>query len=299
MDHYRGSALSSVIMFTDGVTTRDETIAQTADYAAQKGISLFFVGVGDENDMRKLELHDLQVEDQIYIGDTAVFEARLTGKGYKDLTVPVILKTRGKDGKEHEEDRMMVKVDPAGKSVKIRLKHQPKEVGSKLYIIEVEPTKLDANEKPLPSANLRLERTIEVIDTKLIKVLMVEGQPRYEFRYIKYLMERESPDKKKKKSIELKVLLLDADDDFAATDKTALQGFPGDAGGVEPLRCVDHRGLRSESQEAADPAEGYRQRSCAARTARGRRGRSRGAGCCSLRGRRTIRIPTRGRRWRT
>ena len=26
IDHYRGSALSGVIMFTDGVTTRDETV---------------------------------------------------------------------------------------------------------------------------------------------------------------------------------------------------------------------------------------------------------------------------------
>ncbi len=62
---------------------------------------------------------------------------------------------------------------------------------------------------------------------KEINVLYVEGQPRYEFRYIKFLMEREAPDeKKKKKSIHLRVLLLDADDDWHNTDKTALKDFP-------------------------------------------------------------------------
>ena len=122
----------------------------------------------------------------------------------------------------------MVKVDPSGKAVKFRLRHKPDDVGRKQYIVEVEPPKLEGNEKPIPVQNLRMERTIEVIDTKLLKVLYVEGQPRYEFRYIKFLMEREEPDEKqkKKKSIELKVLLLEADDEFAEQDKTALKVFP-------------------------------------------------------------------------
>jgi uncharacterized membrane protein len=243
IDHYRGSGLSSVIMFTDGVTTRDETLSQAADYAAQKGIPLFFVGVGDENELRDLKLHDLNVEDTIYIGDNAVFEVSLTGHGYKDLIVPVILKVKDKNGKEREVARELKKIDPSGKPVKIQLRDQPKEVGRRKYIIEVEPPKLEANEKPITPANLRLETAIEVIDTKLIKVLYVEGQPRYEFRYLKFLLEREAPnekqkkiagDKQNRKSIELTVLLLDADDDWAAKDRndkggvdlTAIRNFP-------------------------------------------------------------------------
>ncbi len=239
INHYNGSALSSVIMFTDGVTTREETLSQVADYAAQRGISLFFVGVGDQNEQRDLKIHDLNVDDPIYLGDTAVFEARVTGHGYKDVTVPVILKLRGKDGKEREVAREKVKIDPAGKSVKVRLRHQPKEMGQHPYIIEVEPPKLEANEKPLPAGNLRLEKTIEVIDTKLIRVLFVEGQPRYEYRYLKFLLEREAPDKNKKKSIELKVVLLDADEEFAEQDKTALRNFPPTLDGQDGLNQYD------------------------------------------------------------
>lgn len=227
IDQYRGSALSSVIFFTDGVTTRDETLSQVSEYAALKGITLFFIGVGDQNEQRDLKLHDLNVDDPIYIGDNAVFEVRLTGHGYKDTSVPVILELKGKDGKEKEVAREMAKIDPGGKSVKIRLRHKPKEVGPHPYIIRVEPPKLEPNEKPLPPGNLRLERTIEVIDMKQIKVLYVEGQPRYEFRYLKFLLERETDLKEqKKKSIELKVLLLDADIEFADQDRTAIKNFP-------------------------------------------------------------------------
>src|SRR5205823_13610618 len=130
----------------------------------------------------------------------------------------------------------MVKVDPSGKSVKIRLRHKPKEVGPHPYIIRVEPPKLEPNEKPLPPGNLRLERTIEVIDMKQIKVLYVEGQPRYEFRYLKFLLERETDPKhkdEKKKSIEVKVLLLDADVEFAEQDQTALKVLPANSRSLE------------------------------------------------------------------
>lgn len=226
IDQYRGGALSGVIMFTDGVTTRDETIGQVAEFAAQKGVPLFFIGIGDDHEIKDLKLHDLQVEDVVYVNDRVVFEARVTGQGYKDKSVDVVLKLKGKDGKEKELDRTKVKIDPTGKSVKVRLRDQPKEVGRRPYVLEVEDPKAKRDEKASNVANLRLERTIEVIEAKMIRVLYVEGQPRYEFRFIKSLLERESPDGKKNKTVDLKVVLLDADDDFVAQDKTALRDFP-------------------------------------------------------------------------
>ncbi len=228
IDQYRGLSLAGVVMITDGVTTRDRTIADTAaDYAAQRGIPLFFIGIGDDHEIRDLKLHDLQCDDTVFKGDRVNFECRLTGQGYQDLTVPVVLKVKGKDGKEKELERQMVKVDPRGKSVKVRLKHTPTEVGRKIYIIEVEQPKIEGNEKPMPPGNLRLERAIEVVDDKEIKVLLVEQQPRYEFRYLKFLLERENPNEKtKKKSMTLNVVLLDAEDGFAEQDKSALPDFP-------------------------------------------------------------------------
>ena len=238
IDHYRGSSLSAVIMFTDGVTTKDETIQQVGDYAAQKAVPLFFVGIGDDHEVRDLRLHDLQVEDTVFVNDRIPFEARLTGQGYKDLTVAVVLKVKEKDGKEKELARTAVKVDAAGKSVKVGLRHQPTEVGRKLYIIEVEMPKTDRPEKaPNPGA-LRLERTIDVMDTKLTKVLYIDGHPRYEYRFIKSLLERENQDAKKNKSVDLRVLLLDADQDFVQTDKTALGDFPATRGELEEYDVV-------------------------------------------------------------
>jgi hypothetical protein len=227
LDYYRGSSLSAVVIMTDGVTTRDETIGQASDYAAQKGVPLFFVGIGDDHQTRDLKLHDLQVEDTVYVNDRVIFEARLSGHGYKDLKVPVILKVFDpKTKKEKELDRQSVKVNPSGKPERVRLSHQPKEPGRKLFIIEVEPPKSDRPEKNPPLTQTRLERTIDVLETKLIKILYVEGTARYEYRFLKTLLERETPDAKKNKTVELKVVLLDADADFPAQDKSALADFP-------------------------------------------------------------------------
>jgi hypothetical protein len=236
IDHYRGSSLSAVIMFTDGVTTKDETIQQLGDYAAQKAVPLLFVGIGDDHEIRDLKLGDLQVEDTVFVNDRVVFNARLTGQGYKDLTVPVVLKVKEKDGKEKELARVAVKVDPNGK--KFKLDHKPTEVGRKQYIIEVETPKSDRIDKgPSPGA-VRLDRTIDIIDTKLTKVLYIEGSPRYEYRFVKSLLERENPDAKKNKSVDLRVLLLEADPDFAKTDKSALADFPATRAELEQYDVV-------------------------------------------------------------
>lgn len=228
IDQYRGAALSAVVMLTDGVTTRDETIAQVGEYAAQKAVPLYLVGIGDDHEVRDLKLHDLLVDDVVYLNDRVVFEARMTGKGYKKDTPPfsVVLKVKDKDGNEKILERTQVKVNAQGKAERFRLVHQPKEVGRKQFIIEVEAPRPQPGEKNQQPVTPRLERTIEVIDAKMIKVLYVEGQPRYEFRYVKFLLERESPDGKKNKSVDLKTYLVDADPDFAQTDKTALTAFP-------------------------------------------------------------------------
>ncbi len=226
LDYYRGASLTAVVMLTDGVTTKDETLGQVAEYSAQRGVPLFFVGIGDDHDVRDLKLHDLQVEDTVYVHDRVQFEARLTGREYKDLTVPVVLKVKEKDGKERELKRTKVRIDPRGNPVRVQLQDQPDKPGEKLYIVEVEMPKIEGMEKGPNPSDLRLQRTVYVQETKKIKVLYIEGTPRYEFRFIKSLLEREAPGKKKTRTIELKVLLTDADEDFPKQDLTAVADFP-------------------------------------------------------------------------
>jgi hypothetical protein len=225
IDYYRGAQLSGVIMFTDGVTTVDESLVQVSEYAAQKAVPLFFVGIGEDQETRDIELRDLQVEDPVFVNDKLIFEARITGAGYKDTTIPVVLKVK-EGNKEKELSRENVKLDPTGKAVKVRLKHQPTEPGEKRYIVEAEVPKNLADELLPGPGKRRLERDIFVQDSKLIRVLFIEGSARYDYRFVKNLLERENPDKKSNKTIDVKVLLVDSDEDFPREDKSALAAFP-------------------------------------------------------------------------
>jgi hypothetical protein len=217
LNDFRGSSLAALVMFTDGVTTEGEDLVQVSKYAAQMKVPLFFVGLGDAHESRDLILHDLEVADTVFVNDTLVFNLHITGQGYGDRSVPVRLFEKGKTQPIATEN---VKLDPAGKPVKVRFDHKPAEAGEKTFIIDT-PVLEDEVEKE----NNRLERTVLVSEAKLIKVLYIEGSARWEFRYLKTLLERETA-RKGNKSIDLKVLLLDADAEYAAQDKSALPEFP-------------------------------------------------------------------------
>ncbi len=222
LNDFRGSSLAAVIMLTDGVTTEGEDLAKVSRYSAQMGVPLFFVGIGDAKEVRDLKLHDLLVDDTVYVNDHLVFEGRLTGQGYLEpKQVTVSLYEKDKDGKLKKLKDTPVTTDPQGGPVKFRISHQPTEPGEKVYVVDV--PKL---EDEVESANNKLERTVFVQKTKLIKVLYVEGYSRYEYRFVKNLLERESERDPRNKTMDLKVLLLDADAEYASEDKSALTEFP-------------------------------------------------------------------------
>src|SRR5205085_12001645 len=146
LDQFRGSSVAAVILLTDGITTTaqsfseyDKDLEKVSEYAEMKGVPLYLVGIGDYHELRDLKLHDLVAPDSVYVNDTIVFQAQLTGKGYKNLSIPVVLKIKEKDGTETEVARIKKQVDPDGKPVPVELKYQTKAKGKKLFIVEVIP----------------------------------------------------------------------------------------------------------------------------------------------------------------
>ena len=78
---YNASSLAAVVVLTDGVTTEGESLDHAADFAKDQGVPLFFVGLGDANDVRNIRLHDLQAVDSVYVNDRILFELSLNGAG--------------------------------------------------------------------------------------------------------------------------------------------------------------------------------------------------------------------------
>jgi hypothetical protein len=218
---FRGGSLAAVVMFTDGITTAGDDLPRAAREASRSGVPLYLVGVGDARETPDLGLADLQVEDVITRGDRLFFQARLTSRGaVAARPVPIVLYEKQGD-KLIERGRTTATPDPSGNPVPFRITHTPAEAGEKVFVLDV-----PAQPEETDTSNNRIERTVLVSEARRIRVLYVEGSPRYDFRFAKTLMERESDRIAGNKTVEIRTVLLDASRGWAETDRSALPDFP-------------------------------------------------------------------------
>ncbi len=221
LNEFRGTSLAAIIMLTDGVTTEDEDLEHVASYAKEVNIPLYFVGIGDAHDVLDVYLHNLKCEDSVFVNDNLIFEVSLTAQGYKNLNTFVRLHEKNS---QEILDKTQVTTDAVGNPVKVTLQHRPQKPGPKVYVLDtdVQPGEVDVD-------NNKIEKAVFVHESRSIRVLYVEGYRRYEYHYLKTLLERESDRLKNNKSIDLKVLLLDGGDHFQVQDRSAVGRIKGKA----------------------------------------------------------------------
>jgi hypothetical protein len=213
----RGVAPTAILILTDGQTTEGEGLSKVAEFAARKGVPLYTIGVGDPDPALDLELSDLMVDDVVFVDDLVRFQAKLTSRGFsgQDLTVHLReLPTGSNDPKSARElESIHVPAPPDGQPRRIELNHRPRQTGDITYILEIEP-----RQRELQKDNNRIQRSVSVRKEKL-KVLLVDGEPRYEYRYLKNYLERDE-------TIDLNVVLLSSDPEYSEQDRSALPTFP-------------------------------------------------------------------------
>lgn len=227
LDELRGTPPTAILLLSDGQTTDGARLAEAAEQARKEGVPLYTIGLGDVEPARDLELADLQVDEVAFVNDVIRFEARLLARGFVDPKTPArpgagpqvnVLLKRSKPGSAdlnalETVQTVRVPIPPDGKPQKIEISDRPTETGPIRYVVEVE-----AQPRELQAENNKIERTVDVRDEKL-KVLLVEGQPRWEFRYLKTYLERDE-------TIALSVVLQSADELYAEQDRSALGAFP-------------------------------------------------------------------------
>ena len=258
---FRGSPLAAIIMFTDGVTTSGDDLPKAARAASQDGVPLFLIGVGDTWETPDLAITDLQAEDVVGRGDRIAFEFRFTARGaVPGGPMTVFLKEKVPGGKFEDRGQATVTPDPSGNPVQVKIDYAPLEAGEKTFRLEVPTVPGETNWR-----NNQIERTVLVTDSRRIRVLYVEGYPRYDFRFVKVMLERESEKSLGGKSVEVKVLLLDASKGWAGTDLSAFgEEFPNRSElfgfDVVVLGDVDPKQIPKSAQAFRDLADFVQQK---------------------------------------
>ena len=209
----RGAPPSEILSLTAGQTTEGEPLDKSAELAARKGVPIYPVGLGSPEPPRDLELSELLVDDVVFVDDLVRFQAKLTSKGFEGQEIVVHLKERppgtADPSAATEIDTIRVPAPPDGQTRVIEIGHRPKRTGEVTYTLEIDP-----RPRELQADNNHLEKTINIRKEKL-KVLLVDSEPRYEYRYLKNYLEREE-------TIDLDVVLLWSDPEYSEQDRSAL-----------------------------------------------------------------------------
>jgi hypothetical protein len=210
LNDLRGTAPAALVLLTDGITTEGQSLADAALHARRRGVPIFAVGIGDDKPQPDLKLSDLVVEEIVFVNDVVNFEARLNATGFAGREARVTL--RRKDQSKILAETT-VKVPPDGQSLSVRLPYRPTEEGEHRFVLEVKPVagELDTN-------NNRQERAVRVRKEQ-IRVLLVQGYPSFEFRYLQNMLRRDA-------TIKLETLLQEADPEYAQEGGASLHTFP-------------------------------------------------------------------------
>lgn len=208
----RGAPPAAVILFTDGVASISDVdkLSTVAESVRRKGAQLHIVGLGSDEASKDVLIYDTLVDEVAFVGDPMSFTAKVKsfGSAGKKLT----LRLR-KDGEPATLASQEIKAPPDGQPLKVELSYTSSQAGEYDLVLEVVPQSDETNKQ-----NNSEIRHVSVREEK-IRVLLVDGVPRYEFRYLKQLFERD-------KSTELSTLLQDADLEYSQEDRTALEHFP-------------------------------------------------------------------------
>jgi hypothetical protein len=210
LDNSRTALPAAVILLSDGVTTKGVPLPDAAREARRMGVPLFTVGVGSDEPPRDIELADVLVDDAVFVDDLVSLQVELRATGLEGQPASLTLR---RDGESTPLAEQTVTLPADGETFTTYLADRPTAAGEITYVIEVATRDDETDLK-----NNQQRRSVSVRDEK-IRVLLAQGYPSYEFRFLKTLLERD-------RTVQLDAYLQEADPEFAAQDKSALPTFP-------------------------------------------------------------------------
>jgi len=183
LERYRGQPLAGVILMTDGANNAGEDPRVVAVYAKRLGVPVFPVGVGAAH-ARDLRLAHILGEDVVFKDDLKPLTIRIESAGCVGRSVTLVL-AEGEAGNERvlAVKRDVVITREGAQTEEIQF--VPKREGRMRLTVRIEPLPDEHS-----TANNARSKVVRVIDKKL-RVLYVESQPRWEYRFLRHAMQRD------------------------------------------------------------------------------------------------------------
>ncbi len=211
LDDMSGQPVAGMLLMSDGGNNLGEDPAAAADSARQSHVPVSALGIGDPTKTKDVSLLSVLADDVVRVNNTVTVYAAVSHRGYKGRSLPIILQ---RDGIEVQRQNLTLGADEQKQEV--HFTYTPDHAGRFLYTVIATG---QAGEVTL--ANNKRSFVQTVIDKKL-KVLYVEGEPRYEFRYLRNAIMRDT-------SLDFACLLLSGSDvNEGGEGNIPVKGFPSD-----------------------------------------------------------------------
>lgn len=207
----QGRRLAAVILVSDGQATVSTSLKDAIELARGRQVPIYPFRLGSPVAPVDVEVGPARADESVYLYDVLAVSCDVRVSGIAGpATIPLRLVDERNQQVVGVAEAPLTPDHPAG-AVEFRLK--PARVGLTRYRIEAPPL---PNER-VTDNNVEFVE-INVLDARL-RVLFVEGYPRYEYRYLKNALVREP-------TIEASVLLLEADEQFVQEGTDPIRRFP-------------------------------------------------------------------------
>jgi hypothetical protein len=194
LDDLAGQPVAGALILSDGGSNLGEDPVPVAETARQAHIPVSALGLGDPTKTKDVALLSVLADDVVRANNTVTVYAALTQRGYAGRPLTVTLQ-RG----NQVIGRETLRLGPDEQKQEVRFNYVPTQAGRFYYTVTaaVQPGEITA------SNNKRA--FIQNVIKKKLKVLYVESEPRYEYRYLRNAILRDT-------SLDFSCLLLSSDD---------------------------------------------------------------------------------------
>ncbi|HSS66532.1 MAG TPA: hypothetical protein VLS27_19035, partial [Gammaproteobacteria bacterium] len=215
-----GRRLAAIVLASDGQATHAGNLKDMLDLAAGRQVPIVPLRIGSPQRPRDVEVTLVKVPETVFVNDLLVVQAELSASGLTDAAEVEVRLVHTATDEVVARERVALEPDgPAGAlrhDTFVSLRYKPTQTGLARFRIEVPPLKDE-----WITENNEDEVEVAVVEDRL-RVLYVEGYPRYEYRYVKNALLREQ-------TVDLSVLLLRADERFVQEGTTPIRRFPESA----------------------------------------------------------------------
>ncbi|HVX61695.1 MAG TPA: hypothetical protein VHC19_13865, partial [Pirellulales bacterium] len=188
IDEAAGRPFAGIVLFSDGENTAGRAPVEAARTAADAQAPIFTVPTGSETPLRDIAVVDLFAPDLVSVGDTVHVSATLEVQGYLEQKVKALLVESG--SQKGEEPAVLDSKDVVLRNTEqqhVELAFKADRPGARTLSVRLQPV----SELPEDLPDNNSDSAVIRVSGEKLRVLYIEGLPRWDFRFLKNAMRRD------------------------------------------------------------------------------------------------------------